>query len=92
MNGSGVTEAEITTQGTDSIVVTLPGKNIDEATRQYHYEIRVRVSVEELAKHKGFYMSPGMPADVTVVTGERTMLQYLLDPFVRSIKSAFVYD
>ncbi len=34
VNGSGVTEAEITTQGTDSIVVTLPGKNIDEATRQ----------------------------------------------------------
>jgi HlyD family secretion protein/epimerase transport system membrane fusion protein len=48
--------------------------------------------VEELAKHKGFYMSPGMPANVTVVTGERTMLQYLFDPFVRSIKSAFVYD
>lgn len=37
-------------------------------------------------------MSPGMPADVTVVTGERTMLQYLFDPFIRSIKSAFVYD
>ena len=52
----------------------------------------MRGRVEELAKHKGFYMSPGMTADVTVVTGERTMLQYLLDPFVRSIKSAFVYD
>ncbi len=74
------------------VVQVAPDSTLDEATRQYHYEIRVRVSVEELAKHKGFYMSPGMPADVTVVTGERTMLQYLLDPFVRSIKSAFVYD
>lgn len=34
VDGSGVAEAEITTQGTDSIVVSLPGRNIDEATRQ----------------------------------------------------------
>jgi HlyD family type I secretion membrane fusion protein len=74
------------------VVHVAPDSTLDEATRQYHYEVRVRVSVEELAKHKGFYMSPGMPANVTVVTGERTMLQYLFDPFVRSIKSAFVYD
>lgn len=65
---------------------------LDEATRQYYYEIRVRISLEELARHEGFYMSPGMPADVTVVTGERTMVQYLIDPFIRSIRSAFVAD
>jgi HlyD family secretion protein len=74
------------------VVQVAPDSTLDEATRQYHYEIRVRVPVEELARHPGFYMSPGMPADVTVVTGERTMLQYLFDPFIRSIKSAFVYD
>jgi preprotein translocase subunit SecD len=33
VDGSGVSEAEITTQGSNSIVVSLPGKNIDEATR-----------------------------------------------------------
>jgi preprotein translocase subunit SecD len=33
VDGSGVAEAEITTQGSNSIVVSLPGKNIDEATR-----------------------------------------------------------
>ncbi len=65
---------------------------LDEATRQYYYEVRVRVGIEELARHDGFYMSPGMPADVTVVTGERTMLQYLVDPFIRSIRSAFITD
>lgn len=65
---------------------------LDEATRQYYYEVRVRIGVDELARHDGFYMSPGMPADVTVVTGERTMVQYLIDPFIRSIRSAFVAD
>ncbi len=33
VDGSGVAEAEVTTSGQDSIVVTLPGKSIDEATR-----------------------------------------------------------
>ncbi len=33
VDGSGVAEAEITTQGSNSIVVSLPGKNIDETTR-----------------------------------------------------------
>ncbi len=65
---------------------------LDEATRQTYYEIRIRVAAAELARHDGFYLSPGMPADVTVVTGERTMLEYLLEPFLRSLRSAFVYD
>ena len=34
VDGSGVAEAEVSRSGQDSIVVTLPGKNIDEATRQ----------------------------------------------------------
>ena len=34
VDGSGVAEAEVFRSGQDSIVVTLPGKNIDEATRQ----------------------------------------------------------
>ena len=64
----------------------------EERTGQSYYQIRVRVTAEELAKHSGFYLAPGMPADVTVVTGERTMLQYLADPLIRSIRYAFVHD
>lgn len=65
---------------------------VDDRTGQSYYQIRIRVTAEELAKHQGFYLAPGMPADVTVVTGERTMLQYLADPLVRSIRYAFVHD
>lgn len=67
-----------------------PDSTLDEGTHQYYFEVRVRIGVEELARQQGLYLSPGMPADVTVVTGERTMLQYLLDPFIRSIQAAFV--
>lgn len=65
---------------------------VDEATGAHFYEVRVSIPPEEIAKHDGVYLSPGMPADVTVVTGERTMLHYLFDPFVKSLGSAFVYD
>ena len=59
---------------------------------QRHYEVRVKVSAEELAKRKGYYLSPGMPAEVIIVTGERSMLAYLAEPVMRSLRQAFVYD
>ncbi|KRA55365.1 HlyD family type I secretion periplasmic adaptor subunit [Devosia sp. Root635] len=64
----------------------------DEATRQSYYEIRVRVPASEVARHQGMFMSPGMPADVTVITGARTLLQYLAEPLVRAVRNAFIYD
>lgn len=64
----------------------------DDATHASFYEVRVSISAEELAKHGDVYLSPGMPAEVTVVTGERTMLEYLGDPLIRTINNAFVYD
>ena len=74
------------------VIQIAPDSTLDEMTRQYYYEIRVKVPASEIAQHKGMFMSPGMPADVTVVTGERTMLQYLSEPFTRAIRNAFVYD
>jgi len=74
------------------VIQVAADSTLDEATNQYYYETRVRIDVAELARHDGYYLSPGMPADVTIVTGERTMLQYLIDPFVRSVQKAFVYD
>jgi HlyD family type I secretion membrane fusion protein len=65
---------------------------VEERSGASYYEMRVRVPAEELVLHEGMYLSPGMPADVTVVTGERTMLQYLLQPFLRALGFAFVYD
>lgn len=65
---------------------------VEERSGASYYEMRVRVPAEELVLHEGMYLSPGMPADVTVVTGERTLLQYLIQPFLRSLGSAFVYD
>ena len=63
----------------------------DERTQQTYYQVWVSVAPEELAKHD-VYLAPGMPADVTIITGERTMLQYLTAPFLKSLQNAFIYD
>ena len=34
-------------------------------------------------------ITPGMPAEVYIVTGERTMLQYLLKPFTDTLRQSF---
>lgn len=63
----------------------------DERTQQTYYQVRISVAPEELARHD-VYLAPGMPADVTIITGERTMLQYLIAPFLKSLQNAFIYD
>ena len=37
-------------------------------------------------------MTPGMPAEVYILTGTRTFAQYFLDPIVKSFRRAFRED
>ena len=62
---------------------------IDELSRMPYYPIKVKVSaagMKTLSKHQ---IRPGMPVTVTVKTGERTMLNYLIKPMTARIGSAF---
>ena len=34
-------------------------------------------------------LSPGMPAEVLIVTGQRTLLAYLTEPFSNSVRRSF---
>jgi multidrug efflux pump subunit AcrA (membrane-fusion protein) len=77
---------------TGEVVQVAADSTMDEAPGQPYYAVRIEVPASELARHDGVYLSPGMPANVTVVTGARTMLAYLLDPFLGSLRNAFIYD
>jgi protease secretion system membrane fusion protein len=46
-----------------------------------YYLAKVHVDDAEIEKLNGLKIIPGMPADVLIKTGERTLLQYLLKPF-----------
>lgn len=61
-----------------------PDTTQDEQTGEYYYAIEVRISNAELAdKLGGFELLPGMPAQVFLTTGDRTVFEYLTDPVVR---------
>lgn len=59
---------------------------VDEASKQPYFLARIEVDREELHRLiPDKELVPGMPADVLIVTGERTMANYLLRPFLEAI-------
>ena len=63
---------------------------VDEKTNNPYYKVRVRVTQEGARKigvHK-LNIIPGMPVDLFVKTGERTMMSYLIKPIVDRAHSA----
>lgn len=63
---------------------------VDDATRQAYYLARVQVDREEIRQsHSGIELIPGMPAEVLIVTGERTMMGYLFQPFLDALWRSF---
>ena len=56
----------------------------DPATHQPYYLARVTVRREALPA--GVALSAGMPADVAVITSERTLLDYLVRPLTDSLR------
>ncbi len=60
----------------------------DQVTNNSYYLVRVTVTAEgekHLGKH---HIQPGMPADVVIKTGERTLLRYLLEPLLKRLNFA----
>jgi HlyD family type I secretion membrane fusion protein len=64
----------------------------DPERRISYYAADIRIDPSELAKLEGVQLYPGMPAEVMIVTGERTLLQYLLQPLTDSFNRAFRED
>jgi HlyD family type I secretion membrane fusion protein len=62
----------------------------DERTGEFYFLARVRIDRTELAGLDRIQLQPGMPVDVMIVSGERTVLDYVLDPFLAGTRRAFV--
>lgn len=63
---------------------------IDEQTGAPYFLAKVLVDSEQIAALGGQVdLMVGMPADVMILTGERTMLDYLLKPFTDSLHRSF---
>ena len=65
-------------------------RTVDERTGQPFYRIRARVTPAgvKLIAAKHMDVRPGMPVELFVKTGERTMMSYLLKPFFDRAKTS----
>ncbi|MGY8526620.1 HlyD family type I secretion periplasmic adaptor subunit [Paracidovorax citrulli] len=55
---------------------------VDEQSGNPYYRVRARVSREGMELLKGHLVRPGMPVDIFIKTGERSMLSYLFKPLL----------
>ncbi|MDD0975387.1 HlyD family type I secretion periplasmic adaptor subunit [Pseudomonas sp. TNT2022 ID681] len=55
---------------------------VDEKTGQPYYVLRSTVSENALARLNGLVIKPGMPAELFVRTGERSLINYLFKPLL----------
>ena len=54
---------------------------VNESTLLSYYLTRVEVSPDSLDNLGDLALIPGMPAEVFVATGSRTLVEYLMKPF-----------
>ncbi|MFN3790834.1 HlyD family type I secretion periplasmic adaptor subunit [Massilia sp.] len=69
-------------------------RNVDERTGMPYYIVHVKVTpagAKKIAAHK-MDIRPGMPVELFVKTGERTMMNYLLKPLVDRAQSSMSED
>lgn len=69
-------------------------RSVEERTGQPYYKVRARVTKEgqKLIAAKKLDIRSGMPVEMFVKTGERTMASYLLKPVFDRAKSSMVED
>lgn len=60
-------------------------KITDSSSGEEYYTARIELKDQNDPRLKGLTLQPGMPAEVLIRTGERTLIQYLVSPVEQSI-------
>lgn len=60
----------------------------DQGTNESFYLVQIEVPKSELVKLGAQRIQPGMPVEVMIKTGERTTVDYLLQPIMESMRRA----
>lgn len=82
-----------TTLVADGTIVNISADRLlREATGSPYYLAQVEVDPASLARMPQLRLVPGMPAEVLINTGSRTLLQYLLQPASNVMARSFIED
>lgn len=65
---------------------------VDDKTGQAYFLARIEIAGAERVKLREVELKPGMPAEVMINTGSRTLLGYLWEPLGDSIARSFRED
>jgi membrane fusion protein, epimerase transport system len=69
-----------------------PDRLTDAATGMPYYSAEVKIVQEDMALLGGLKLVPGMPAEVLIKTGQRTMLGYITSPLNRTLSLSLTED
>jgi len=61
----------------------------DQRTGRSYYSVRIAMAGDEIKRLGDVKLTPGMPVDAYIETGERTMLSYLLKPLRDQLMQSF---
>ena len=79
-----VTEGKVINLSADSL--------IEEKTGAPYYQAHIELTPESLKKMSHLELVPGMPVEVLIKTGERTVFEYLTKPIRNAFARAFIED
>jgi protease secretion system membrane fusion protein len=80
---------QTSTPNIPGIVTVVPNdRTQDPRTGELYFKIQVQVTDQGMRKLNDNKVRPGMPAEVFIVTGERTMMNYLLKPITDRIHTS----
>lgn len=64
----------------------------DQNTGMSYYTARIEVTPEGMQEMTNMALVPGMPAEVFIATGSRSLMQYLMKPFSNAVSRSFRED
>jgi epimerase transport system membrane fusion protein len=65
---------------------------VEEKTGMPYYQAQVELTPESYQKMSHLELVPGMPVEVLIKTGERTVFEYLTQPVTNAFARAFIED
>ncbi|GAB3269718.1 HlyD family type I secretion periplasmic adaptor subunit [Parahaliea aestuarii] len=65
---------------------------VNTSSGEPYYLAQVEVDPDSMARMAGLRLVPGMPAEVLINTGSRTLLQYLMQPASNVMARSFIED
>ncbi|MBB5716648.1 HlyD family type I secretion periplasmic adaptor subunit [Sphingomonas aerophila] len=74
---------------TGRVMLVAPERTNDQETRQSYFAVRIEVDQADLARWPELKLRPGMPAEVFIATGSRSMLSYMTKPLRDQFARAF---